>query len=137
MDYDDRLQQLIKTKDQLLESPPMRFQEMTPKRIDGWETPGIYAIFRDQEVLYVGKTVNLTQRLYTDHLMGNKSTARLKKYLVEDKSLPGVITYSDAKLWMKSHCCCRWLTIRDARARELAELGLSYLLNAKYLDTQE
>ncbi|MFD2045702.1 GIY-YIG nuclease family protein [Ornithinibacillus salinisoli] len=33
----------------------------------------------NSQALYVGRTKNLRQRLYYNHLQGNKPTARLKK----------------------------------------------------------
>lgn len=136
MDDTAQIESLLTLKKDILAQPAMPFASMTPKKINGWELRGVYLIAHKDthEVLYVGKTVNMTQRLYTNHLMGNKSTARLKKYLVEDELRPEVETYDQAKAWLKSNCYCRWLKIDDRRKRERAERGLSYILNSRYLD---
>jgi len=58
----------------------------------------------DDKVLYVGKTTNQRTGLYTNHLQGNQSTARRKKYLVKDTSLTCVKTCTEAKKWIKEYC---------------------------------
>ena len=48
---------------------------------------GVYVIYdiksdpSDPKILYVGRTNDLRRRIYNNHLMGNKSTARLKNHL--------------------------------------------------------
>lgn len=66
--------------DQLLNSKKFYFKELKPSDLlEG--LPVVYAIFDKEtgENLYVGRTVNLRRRLYTNHLMGPGSVARLKK----------------------------------------------------------
>lgn len=71
------------------------------------EEAGVYVIWvkKTEEVLYVGRTRNIKQRLYTNHLMGNKSSARLKKYLVDDNvDHPEIDDYSKAKEYIRQNC---------------------------------
>lgn len=77
------------------------FSSLVPSDLP--EKAGVYVIWlKDtEEVLYVGRTRNMRQRLYTNHLMGNKSSARLKKYLVDDNfNYPEITEYSDAKTFI-------------------------------------
>lgn len=102
------------------------------------EKAGVYMIClkETEEVLYVGRTINLRRRLYTNHLMGNKSTARLKKYLVEDVKYPQITTYQDAKEFMKNECCFRFILIEDGHKRGHAEGLLGYLADARYIEME-
>ena len=53
------------------------------------EKAGVYIIYSsiNHEPLYVGRMRKLKQRIYTNHLMGPLSNARLKKYLLEGKEM--------------------------------------------------
>lgn len=61
-------------------------------------------IDKAKENLYVGKTKNIKQRLYTNHLMGNQANARLKYYFVKDKDLSEIKTMAKAKEYLKENC---------------------------------
>ncbi|WMJ22425.1 GIY-YIG nuclease family protein [Paludicola sp. MB14-C6] len=95
----------------------------------------VYAIFNVNtgEALYVGRTKNLRQRLYTNHLMGPKSNARLKKYLVEDDNESKVTTMEEAKVFLKENCYFQYLEEPDMRKRGRLEGLLSYLLGVRYI----
>ena len=77
-----------KIAEQLLKSAPLYFRDLTPSDLPE-KMPGVYAIFDEDhhKVLYVGRTKNLRRRLYTNHLHGPKTNARLMKYLVEEDTL--------------------------------------------------
>lgn len=102
------------------------------------EKAGVYVIWlRDtKEVLYVGRTRNIRQRLYTNHLMGNKSSARLKKYLVDDMNLPEIVEYIDAKNYMKANCCFQFILVEDNNERGHIEGLLGYLTEARYIEME-
>ena len=87
----------------------------------------------DDSCLYVGRTKNLRQRLYTNHLMGPKSNARLKKYLTEDKTRPDISTKKEAKQFLKDRCYFQFLPVSDIRKRGQIEGMFSYLLNVVYI----
>ena len=102
------------------------------------EKAGVYVIWlKDtEEVLYVGRTRNIRQRLYTNHLMGNKSSARLKKYLVDDMNLPEIVEYIDAKNYMKANCCFQFILVEDNNERGHIEGLLGYLTEARYIEME-
>ncbi|MDO4474101.1 MAG: GIY-YIG nuclease family protein [Eubacteriales bacterium] len=95
---------------ELLSAPYLYFGTLTPSDIpDG--IAGVYAIFDEKsgEVLYVGRTKNLRRRLYTNHLHGPKTNARLKKYLVEDASEENITSMDDAKQYLKKYCYAKYI----------------------------
>jgi len=95
----------------------------------------VYAIFNKDtnETLYVGRTKNLRRRLYTSHLMGPQTNARLKKYLVEDSNEPTITTMNDAKTYLKEHCYFQYIPESDTRIRGQIEGLLSYVLDVRYM----
>lgn len=103
------------------------------------ESAGVYVIWiKDtEEVLYVGRTRNLKQRLYTNHLMGNKSSARLKKYLVEDTiNHPEIDDYTKAKEYIKQNCNFQFILCDDNNERGHIEGLLGYLTQARYIESE-
>ena len=103
------------------------------------EKAGVYIIWiKDtEEVLYVGRTRNIRQRLYTNHLMGNKSSARLKKYLVEDNIRhPEIVGYSDAKEYIKENCNFQYILIEDNNERGHVEGLMGYLTDVRYIESE-
>ena len=88
-----------------------------------------YAIFdkQDRSTLYVGRTKNLRQRLYNNHLMGLQSNARLKKYLTEDPERPDIPTIDAAKQYLIDHCYFQFIPEPDVRILGQIEGLLSYL----------
>ena len=72
---------LSKALEVLTQSNPTPFANLTPSKIPA--KPGVYLISvknGDAEVpYYVGRSKNLRQRLYNNHLMGPLTNARLKK----------------------------------------------------------
>ena len=98
------------------------------------ELPGVYAIFNSSETLYVGRSKNLRQRLYYNHLMGPTSNARLKKYLIEDAvSFPNILTPDEAKSYLREHCYIQFISIDSFIERGRIEGLLSFALNVKYM----
>ena len=82
----NRMGEAQRIVEQLLNSQQYTFRGLTPSMLES--VPGVYAIF-DQTTgatLYVGRTKNIRRRLYTNHLMGPETNARLKKYLAEDRN---------------------------------------------------
>ena len=98
----------------------------------------VYAItnFNTNETLYVGKTTNLRRRLYTNHLMGNITTARLKKYLIEDAEITSVFDLPTAKQYIKDNCHFQYIEEPDTRKRGQLEGLFSYLLDVRYVDKE-
>lgn len=110
------------------------FGSLTPSLLED-KLPVVYAIFDKEtgETLYVGRTKNLRQRLYTNHLMGPKTNARLKKYLVEDPLQTSICSMDDAKNFLKERCYFQYVAERDNQKRGQLEGLLSYLLNVRYI----
>ncbi len=131
-----RLQEAEKYYNELADSPQFYFDELRPTTLD--MIPGVYAIFdrHTEEVLYVGKTTNLRQRLYTNHLMGNLSTARLKKYLINDGSKVDVTSKEEAKEYILRNCGFKYIQIDDMKKRGQVEGLMSFLLNVYYMDKE-
>jgi hypothetical protein len=112
--------------DQLLNSKKYFFSELKPSHLQ--ERAGVYAIFDKEtgENLYVGRTKNLRQRLYNNHLMGPKSNARLKKYLTEDPLTTEITSMDQAKQFLKDRCYFQFLLIDDVRQRGQIEGMLGF-----------
>ena len=110
------------------------FANLVPSMLKN-HLPVVYAIFNKftGETLYVGRTKNLRQRLYTNHLMGPKTNARLKKYLVEDNSELQITTMDEAKAYLKENCYFQYIAEPDMRKRGRLEGLLSYLLDVRYI----
>ena len=82
--YMERLAEAQRIVEELLDSERYYFDGLKPSVLED-RLPVVYAIFdkADGACLYVGRTKNLRRRLYTNHLMGPETNARLKKYLIE------------------------------------------------------
>jgi hypothetical protein len=90
-----------------------------------------------QGEVYVGRTKKLRRRLYTNHLHGNKSTARLKQYIVEDKeNFPQINSYDSAKEWIKDNCFFQYIEVEESRERGHIEGLLGFLLDSRYIEEE-
>ena len=131
---DERLIESKTIADRMLGSKIFLFADLKPSDLkDG--LPVVYAIFDKNtgEALYVGRTKNLRQRLYNNHLMGPKSNARLKKYLVEDPNVTDITTMTEAKQYLRDSCYFQYIPEPDVIRRGQIEGLLSYLLNVRYI----
>ena len=129
-------QRLIDAKrivDDILHAPKYYFKELKPSLLPD-QLAAVYAITDTStgEILYVGRTKNVRRRLYTNHLMGPKTNARLKKYLVEDPNHPQITDMLAAKEYLKSNCYAQYLPEDDMVKRGQIEGLLSYMLNVRY-----
>ena len=132
-----RISEVQTLYDAMLNSTKYYFGTLKPSQLpDG--LAGIYAITDNatNQVLYVGKTTNLRRRLYTNHLMGPITNARLKKYLIADGDLPEIRNVADAKEYIKNNCYCQFVLEADMRKRGQLEGLYSYLLDVKYVDQE-
>jgi hypothetical protein len=115
----------------LINSKPTAFKELTPSKIP--KASGVYVITAKQgpkeEVYYIGRSKNLRQRLYNNHLMGPLSNARLKKYLIKagERRNP-----KDAKDFIKRCCFARWIEESDIKKRGAIEGYATGLLCPRY-----
>ena len=133
MEMLERLQEGISLTNQFLSVPGMSFSDLKPSSLPA--EPGVYAIFHKEtnETLYVGRTKNLRQRLYNNHLHGPSSNARLKKYLVEDANEPGITSLEEAKAYLRENCLFRFIIEDDTLKRGRLEGLLSFMLNVRYM----
>ena len=130
-------QRLIDAKrivDDILHAPKYYFKELKPSVLPD-QLAAVYAITDTStgEVLYVGRTKNVRRRLYTNHLMGPKTNARLKKYLVEDPNQPQITDMLIAKEYLKASCYAQYVPEEDMVKRGQIEGLLSYMLNVRYI----
>ena len=132
IDLSKRLIEAKTVAEDLLQSKAFSFCGLTPSMLES--VPGVYAIFdRDKEVtLYVGRTKNIRRRLYTNHLMGPSTNARLKKYLVEDPMRPDIPDIAAAKKYLLDHCGFQYIRVDDMTLRGQVEGLLGYLLDVTY-----
>ncbi len=116
-----------------LATPKHLFSGLKPSDLP--EEPGVYAIFcKDvEEAIYVGRTKNIRQRLYNNHLHGAFTNARLKKYLVEDTNKPEISDKATAKKYLLDNCYFQYAVEEDTLQRGRLEGLLSYLLNVRYM----
>ena len=117
--------------DTLLQASPLAFADMTPRKIP--EAPGVYLItakiLESEYPYYVGRTKNLRQRLYNNHLMGPLTNARLKNSLISAHECEDIVA---AKAFLKSCCCVRWIEQAGHRERGAFEGYATGLLFPKH-----
>ena len=105
---------------ELLARPPLRFSQMTSSFLP--EAAGVYLITKiegNTEIpYYVGRTKNIRQRLYNNHLMGLLASAPLKRYLKKNNICS---TIEEAKNFILENCAARWLEKDDYRERGAIE----------------
>ena len=130
-EYASRIAALSIHLDGILAAAPMAFATMTPSQLP--KQAGVYIIYTTAlgptAPYYIGRTKNLRQRLYNNHLMGPLNNARLKKYLIEAQECLDIPT---SKTFIRSNCHARWIVIPELRERFLAEGFLAAVLQPKY-----
>ena len=84
MNYSEKIEEAKKILNDIKVSEKYYFENLVPSMLKE-ELAVVYAIYDKNtgETLYVGRTKKLRRRLYTNHLQGNKSTARLKNILLK------------------------------------------------------
>lgn len=117
--------------EKLVNRPPLRFLEMTPNSLP--KTAGVYLITgieNGEEIpYYIGRSKNLRQRLYNNHLMGPLTNARLKKYLIGDGVCSNI---QAAKEFILRNCAARWIEEENYRRRGAIEGSCTSILFPKY-----
>ncbi len=126
-----RVFDLTKWIDEVLSRESIKFSTISPSAIssDG----GIYFISdlsqRDEEVVYVGLTSNLSQRICTNQFQGDKNASQIKVALIEHGCAKNLET---AKEYLKKHCVVRFDVVGDYREREMREGFAKAILKPKY-----
>jgi len=115
----------------LISIPPLHFRDLTPTLVP--DIPGVYLITAmldgSEQPYYIGRSKNLRQRLYNNHLMGPRSNARLKKYLIDSGECSDM---KNAKEFIRQNCLARWIEESDTRKRGAIEGYATGLLFPKY-----
>ena len=105
---------------ELINCAPISFKDIVPSMIP--QVGGVYLITARKshyEVpYYIGRSMNLRRRIYTNHLMGPVANARLKHYLIGSGECRDVV---DAKEFIRNNCSVRWLEEKDSRRRGAIE----------------
>lgn len=117
--------------DDLLKANPVPYLNLTESQLP--KVGGVYLISAnvDGAVIpyYVGRASTLARRLYTNHLMGNQSTARLKKYMVESGEVSNMTA---AKEFLRQNCSIQWILESEYRNRGALEGFFTSVLFPKY-----
>lgn len=129
--YTERLKSLQSKLNDLLAAQSVPYLNLTERLLP--KEAGVYLISATIEgkifPYYVGRASTLARRLYTNHLMGNASTARLKEYMVESRESA---TLEDAKEFLRQNCSIQWIFESDYRNRGALEGFLTSVLFPKY-----
>lgn len=120
---------------ELLNAKKVEFKTLTPGKIV--ESAGVYLITdsrnpENEIPYYVGRTKNLKRRIYTNHLMGPLTNARLKNYLVLDPVLNDIIDSHTAKLFLRENCSVRWIIEEDFKQRGYYEGYFTGILKPQF-----
>jgi hypothetical protein len=115
----------------LASAMPLDFAVLTPSKVP--QEPGVYVITvkrgRVEYPYYVGRSKNLQQRLYNNHLMGPATNARLKKHLCDGGECPDM---ASAKSFLRRVCAVRWIVQSGHRERGAVEGYVTGMLFPKY-----
>ncbi len=119
----------------LLSKDVLLFKNLKPSMLT--EDAAIYLLTYTQGIeaeipYYVGRTKNLRRRIYTNHLMGSTTNARLKKYLIADEAANLILDPATAKTHIRDFCGVRWINHNDTRIRGALEGYFTGVLFPKY-----
>lgn len=96
---------------------------------------GVYRVFEKgsdwQGSVYVGKTGNLQERIYSNHLMGNRRASTLKRKLIK---YGDCADEADVKSYLKSGCLMQFLVVVDETERTFFEHFAIAVLRPRYND---
>ena len=115
-----RIFDLTKWLDEVLRKELVRFDSITPSAIPS--EGGIYLISdlsrRDEEIVYVGQSGNLSRRIYTNQLQGDKMASQIKVALIEHGHAEDL---SSAKDYLRKFCAVRFDVVPGYQEREMRE----------------
>lgn len=120
--------------DQLLKSGFIKFNSENFKA----QLPqqgGVYHIFEIKdnglETVYIGQSNNLQNRIYRNHLMGNRQVSTLKNKLIKS----GIYQNEDAvKNYLRARCIIQFIIIEKETDRDSFEHFAIAILNPKFND---
>ena len=126
-----RVFELTKWLDDLLQQEPLRFSDMQPGDIP--QTGGVYLVsdfgHGREEIVYVGLTGKLRQRVWSNQYRGNEKSAPVKVALVH---LGRATDMTSAKEYMHEHSAVRFDVVPDYREREMREGFAKAVLNPEF-----
>ena len=111
-----RYKELLQT---LLASPVFPFDDNLRNALP--TAGGVYRIFethRLENSVYIGKSTNLQNRIYGNHLMGNRRASTLKRKFIESGR------YADenaVKHYLREKCSVQFITVDDDAERTSLE----------------
>ena len=115
-----RIFDLIRWLDEVLSRQPVKFDSIIPSALPS--EGGIYFISdfsqRDEEIVYIGLTSNLSKRIYTYQFQGGERASQIKAALIQHgraRDLPS------AKDYLRRFCAVRFDVVPDYREREMRE----------------
>ncbi len=134
-DITDWLRRLETLLENLVSSPPIRFDERCRQLLP--EEQGIYRIFdprKPNETIRAGRTKTaaggLRQRVYQNHLMGNQA-GNLRAQLVKDGICSNI---EEAKNLIRNDFVVQILLLPDDKERALIEHFILAVLRPRYSD---
>ena len=114
-----RIFYLTKWLEGVLSGEPIKFDSITPSALPS--EGGIYFISdfsqRDEEIVYIGLSGNLSKRIYTQ-FQGDERGSLIKKALVEFRRAKNLFS---AKDYLRKFCAVRFGVVPDYREREMRE----------------
>lgn len=119
---------------ELLKMEKVPYTSITPSVLP--EKKGVYIISElinnVELVLYIGRSKNLRNRIYRNHLMGSTTNARLKNYMIKDINHPCFDNIGLAKKYIKQKCYVRWIFEEDVKKRGALEGYFTAIFFPKY-----
>ncbi len=122
-----RLPKLKKYADEILKQDTIRLTDLKYSQIP--EKSGVYIIYNNKKVIYIGNTQNLRNRIYRNHLMGEERSSILKKKIMKERNL----SRSKAKEYMKKYLSVRYRIIPTSKIDSVEHFLIS-LFVPKYND---
>ena len=124
-----RCKRLLEDMNEYLEVQPIKFCNLIYKSIP--ESSGIYIISeRDtSNIVYIGLSANLRDRIYRNHLMGDAAASSLKRKLMKLKKL----TRQEAKDYIKKYLYVRFKVMPEKEVKRIEHFMIA-ILNPKYND---
>lgn len=106
------------------------------------EKAGVYLISefskpQNEIALYIGRTKNLRNRIYRNHLMGSTTNARLKNYIIKDENHSCYENVNLAKEYIRDNCFVRWILVENMKERGALESFFTAKIFPKYGISEE
>ncbi len=133
MYFNERISKFSSLLQELVEAPVIAFINLKPSDLP--TQPGVYRIFEtvdeSQATIYIGRSENLSNRIYRNHLMGNTEASTLKKKLVKSGK------FTDAKAvkpFLRQECSLQYVVLLDQKERIMFEHFSVALLEPRFND---